>query len=221
LARAREKARQASCFSNLKQLGAAVQMYIGDYDETFPFVLNWSANFTGGVFGDNGKPLLLPGITTGQEPQVQLVTLAAPYVKNATIWYCPTVGPDYVWEAAVQAGWWRQGATMRDQGTTYCYDSHPDPISDLTRGIWSRSTAMAGKRYSILRQPSRWPMLWDEPAGQGFTGDINDPPTSAVPHSGGQNVAYGDGHVKYYRLEAATGAVPIGLHSGDGLYPDQ
>ena len=34
-ARAREKARQASCQSNLKQIGLAFMMYIQDYDERF------------------------------------------------------------------------------------------------------------------------------------------------------------------------------------------
>src|SRR5205814_1740444 len=44
-ARAREAARKAACLSNEKQIAAAVQMYMQDYDETFPFVLNVSANF--------------------------------------------------------------------------------------------------------------------------------------------------------------------------------
>src|SRR5438045_8254156 len=35
-ARAREKARQASCQSNLKQIGIAFKMYVQDYDETWP-----------------------------------------------------------------------------------------------------------------------------------------------------------------------------------------
>src|SRR5574340_999993 len=37
-AQAREKARQAACTSNLKQLGNAMLMYVQDYDETFPHV---------------------------------------------------------------------------------------------------------------------------------------------------------------------------------------
>src|SRR6266567_3204711 len=37
-AQAREKARQASCTSNLNQLGKAMLMYVQDYDETFPYV---------------------------------------------------------------------------------------------------------------------------------------------------------------------------------------
>jgi prepilin-type processing-associated H-X9-DG protein len=35
-AKAREKARQTSCVSNLKQLGATSQMYMQDWEETFP-----------------------------------------------------------------------------------------------------------------------------------------------------------------------------------------
>src|SRR5438093_13554521 len=35
-AQAREKARQATCLSNLKQLGNAQMMYTQDYDETYP-----------------------------------------------------------------------------------------------------------------------------------------------------------------------------------------
>jgi len=41
-ARAREKARQASCQSNLKQIALGVLMYTQDYDETHPMANNWS-----------------------------------------------------------------------------------------------------------------------------------------------------------------------------------
>src|SRR3712207_8929554 len=33
---AREKGRQAVCLSNLRQIGAAMMLYVQDYDETFP-----------------------------------------------------------------------------------------------------------------------------------------------------------------------------------------
>src|SRR5881398_989136 len=35
-AAARDKARQAACLSNLKQIGYALQMYLEDYDERIP-----------------------------------------------------------------------------------------------------------------------------------------------------------------------------------------
>jgi prepilin-type N-terminal cleavage/methylation domain-containing protein/prepilin-type processing-associated H-X9-DG protein len=57
-AQAREKARQASCTSNMKQIGLAILMYAGDYDEQLP----WGAS--------NGGPTL----TTWYD-------LVEPYVK--------------------------------------------------------------------------------------------------------------------------------------------
>ncbi len=40
-AQAREKARAATCQSNLKQLGLAFHMYTADYDEVYPPVYQW------------------------------------------------------------------------------------------------------------------------------------------------------------------------------------
>src|SRR5579885_3327461 len=45
-AQAREKARQATCVSNLKQLGLALMMYKQDYDETYPMLENSPQRFT-------------------------------------------------------------------------------------------------------------------------------------------------------------------------------
>src|ERR1700704_2940490 len=43
-AQAREKARQASCTSNLKQAGLAMMMYIQDYDEQYPSGSRYNPN---------------------------------------------------------------------------------------------------------------------------------------------------------------------------------
>ncbi len=40
-AKAREKARQIVCVSNLRQMGNAFTMYISDYDETYPMTYLW------------------------------------------------------------------------------------------------------------------------------------------------------------------------------------
>lgn len=44
-AQAREKARQASCTSNLKQIGISVMMYVQDYDELYP--TSWAKEWAG------------------------------------------------------------------------------------------------------------------------------------------------------------------------------
>jgi prepilin-type N-terminal cleavage/methylation domain-containing protein len=38
-AKARDKARQTKCLSNVRQLGMAVAMYVGDWDDTYPYDL--------------------------------------------------------------------------------------------------------------------------------------------------------------------------------------
>jgi len=73
-ARAREKARQASCQSNLRQLGLAVLMYAQDYDETLPIGFRSGA----GWCGDASQPVP----TWRQE--------VFPYIKNAQIFVCPS-----------------------------------------------------------------------------------------------------------------------------------
>lgn len=42
-ARAREKARQSTCLSNMKQMGLAAMMYADDYDETMVTAQEWKA----------------------------------------------------------------------------------------------------------------------------------------------------------------------------------
>jgi type II secretory pathway pseudopilin PulG len=51
-AQAREKARQTQCASNARQVGLATNMYLQDYDETFPIgylnaLARWGARLSG------------------------------------------------------------------------------------------------------------------------------------------------------------------------------
>ena len=73
-ARAREKARQSSCLSNLKQLGLSALMYAQDYDET-----------------------LFPCYNTGFSPywQFNWTKIIEPYVKNEQIYVCPSDSSPY------------------------------------------------------------------------------------------------------------------------------
>src|SRR2546425_2437479 len=79
-AQAREKARQITCLSNLRQVGLALSMYSQDYDETLPFTLKqgtglelWGTR----NFGNDGAPANFLGSII-------------PYTKTRTIFYCPS-----------------------------------------------------------------------------------------------------------------------------------
>ncbi|MDX1934751.1 MAG: DUF1559 domain-containing protein [Capsulimonadales bacterium] len=71
-AQAREKARQISCLSNLKQMGLAYVMYNQDYDETGPTI-------------DGGD--WIPGVNRSSE-YMKLF----PYIKSADLYRCPSAG---------------------------------------------------------------------------------------------------------------------------------
>lgn len=84
-AQVREKARQTTCASNLKQIGLAILQYQQDYDETFPMMHYNNA--------------------AGQE--VRWFDMVGPYVKNGEIyastgkysgaggiWHCPSMASD-------------------------------------------------------------------------------------------------------------------------------
>ena len=66
-AQAREKARQTSCLSNLKQYALANLMYVQDYDETFPYSAYLNGTCVATFYWE-----------------------VAPYVKNDQITRCPS-----------------------------------------------------------------------------------------------------------------------------------
>ena len=99
-AQAREKARQTSCASNMKQMGTATMQYVQDYDEKFyPHRFNCD-----GGSGTGKATTLCPGytapgggkiseaasLTGGAEFRYFWVFLLQPYVKNYQIFACPS-----------------------------------------------------------------------------------------------------------------------------------
>ena len=92
-AQAREKARQAGCLSNMKQLGLAVTMYASDYDESLP-MWHWGRR-------DQPQPLIW-------------YHALKPYVKNLAVYVCgsdqrksldPGWGPQATWPEMGQKTW--------------------------------------------------------------------------------------------------------------------
>src|SRR4051812_21664015 len=59
-AQARDKARQATCLSNCKQMGLALMMYAQDYDETFPASRRASSGCNSGTFTNPWNVVIQP-----------------------------------------------------------------------------------------------------------------------------------------------------------------
>lgn len=73
-AQAREKARETTCLSNLKQIGTGVIMYLQDWDGTYPL----------------NRLYALPGGATCGQKVLTWKTETLPYVKNIEVYRCPS-----------------------------------------------------------------------------------------------------------------------------------
>ncbi len=96
-ARAREKARQTSCLSNVKQIVLGVMMYAQDYDEVLiPAALPWQAPAEAPATADEWHELLQP------------------YLANVAILRCPSAKssfPGYGWNYQEFGYWYNQHNT--------------------------------------------------------------------------------------------------------------
>src|ERR1051325_3771909 len=78
-AQAREKARQATCLSNVKQASLASLMYAQDYDETLIRLTR--------ITSKSGAE--------GYDESWDWPKMLEPYMKNRQVYGCPSVGPEW------------------------------------------------------------------------------------------------------------------------------
>ena len=167
-ARAREKARQTSCLSNVKQLGLAGLQYAQDYDEMFP------AYAVTVIAGHND------GVTSGG---TSTYSALLPYVKNTQVFSCPSVKPTptYSWSGTtIRTAYLINISILHDGWATASggyrpLASIPDPASLIYmteyRGYWAAYFGRVGDDW-----PARCCLF---------------------PHSDAQNVVFADGHAKW------------------------
>ncbi len=106
-AKARDKARQTACSSNMKQLATAVMMYAQDYDETYP--ANW----------------VLQSVSPSRNEQYgNPLWLLEPYVKSSKLFICPSDSVGNSFMDAVDAV-----DNTKKVGTSYTWNSFAGGVS--------------------------------------------------------------------------------------------
>ncbi len=174
-ARAREKARQTSCLSNLKQLALAFQMYAQDYDGRCAGLYIYTPTTTYRVYcGNSGD-------------YIYWMDMLYPYVKNKQVFKCPSVSPSEYTRYWGGYGWnYSAGYVL----------NHPDP--DRT-GPWYE-----GVKLAEIEHPSASPFLADCTTWRfhpyyvlnyGVAGHDFWP----MRHNEGDNFAFCDGHAKWFK----------------------
>jgi prepilin-type N-terminal cleavage/methylation domain-containing protein/prepilin-type processing-associated H-X9-DG protein len=196
-AQARDKARQATCLSNLRQIGTGLAMYYQDYDERLPNVCNWGRAWTRAVGGgDLTGRCGQAGITAStpvntylgpeQSPPRYMQELMHPYVKNAQLWFCPSVGKDRYFNGD------RKWPTYGYNGTTYIFNRSTSPPASLKKPGFE----IAGMSVGAIPKPAEAPIVWDMP----YWSPVKEPCTSwdlAPAHAKGLNVLYADTHARF------------------------
>ena len=198
LQRARESAQTISCVSNLKNVGLAVVMYAGDWDEWTPGVYN---------------KYFLPG----QQTWIEMLTYNGAYLPqrtqtNAGVTACPTglVFGDWtnlsrgygMWYFAGNSNWKFDGGRARalnvDDPAWHYPNSNSDGVTDSSNPPWA---------------PSRCPFIMD--SARVYLNDANpegtqwyyvsrdhlgtiSPERLSVRHNNKRvtNALYGDGHAE-------------------------
>ena len=187
----RENARRTACLSNEKQLGLAFTQYTQDFDELLP-------SQSCGPAGANKMGWILYSTfgTVGTDP-VYDVTQGSiySYVKSKQLYLCPDDG----------AG--------KSAGNSYATNSCLAGANACSVGVDT------GKSLAAITSPTQTMLLCEEidAAGQNSATDdayfLLGANTLQNRHRGGCNIAFVDGHAKYY---SSPDDYALRLTTGDG-----
>jgi prepilin-type N-terminal cleavage/methylation domain-containing protein/prepilin-type processing-associated H-X9-DG protein len=202
-AQARDKARQATCLSNLRQIGTALAMYSQDNDEHMANCCAWGRAWSWGAFN---TPIYLTGrcaqagITKAtpketflgpeQNPPRYIQELLHPYVKNGQLWFCPSVGKDEFF--GVDPKW----PTYGFNGTTYIWNWMANPAYSENPFKKRPPIEVSGLALAAVPKPAEAPVVWDCPYWNPIKAPCTNTPLRPA-HAKGVNVLYADTHAKF------------------------
>ena len=184
-ARAREKARQISCLSNLKQIGTALPMYRMDYDGVncrYRFCANPDPQPTRFYPPDVWWAPYDPSVPPNGKPGANFRKgLLFPYVRNLQVFKCPS---EKHWQCCYAMSY-VAGSPMGQDDSFVSVPSDRIVVWDHRRTPGCADTA----NYKSNPRPPYTP----------FEGGPKSETHYPTRHSGGTNFLFYDGHVKWLR----------------------
>ncbi len=205
-AQAREQARKATCLSNTKQLGLAINMYVQDYDETYPLATDSWTNIDPNHF------------FTWQDG-------VQPYMKNWGINLCPDSGHHNADPNSFEPQTDNYGVMPRAAGfgVTYLSDTYyNNGVQTFFDGIFglscgngafacpSTSVPTGGYTLSGVQRPADYAMLTDAGNWDDWIGVYGQVTDAFAFCSQWYNANPGD-----FMPQTTFGPLPRHLRSGD------
>ena len=176
-AKARGKAREISCISNLRQIGMGISMYAEDCDGLYPFAVDPADYMTPGIWANSQDPQiqafheLIPFLT-------HIEVALAPYMKSKEMFHCPA---DFGFDREDFTG-------LKIDPTGTPKNAYPSSFQKFGTSYYYR-TEIAARHAGeqTFQRPAELNVLFD---GAGDWHGTNIPPTWRY------NVVFGDGHAK-------------------------
>jgi prepilin-type N-terminal cleavage/methylation domain-containing protein/prepilin-type processing-associated H-X9-DG protein len=199
-AQAREKAREAACLSNVKQLGLALQMYAQDYDETLPN----HAQDTDKFLAPNAPANWAKGLQS--------------YVKNTQVFSCPSAPLPPGYKPVPPLNSYQGNAVVLSyQGTALARIPNPADIVFVQENFFNW-TVIWNRPAQVKLNPPGFQYWHLVDCRAQFAGPPTLPDGCAEQynsrHFSGGNIVFADGHAKYKNFRT--------VRSGDfGLVPDE
>jgi len=190
-AQAREKARETTCLSNMKQIGLALRMYSQDYDETLFASGQLPSHRSTAGDGSNIQRLISGGT----------IWFLNPYTKNEGIFRCPSDVGDNYWGRSNNFAWVNDvwGKHITSYHFRHVFDCN-GACGDMTQGV----------KDSIVGRPASIIVMFEAGAFHHeklplYGGVHPCGPTSAACGQAPPNLRtfvslFADGHSKVYRL---------------------
>ena len=209
-AQAREKARQTSCLSNIKQTSLGMLMYVQDYDEELPKADYWLPT--------GSQSPLNPNATGGFSLRVnhyKWQTWVIPYIKNTDVLRCPSRTRD-------QEAWAVNGEYKGDgfafnlslSGRPYIGGVNPSFLGGGLAGIQEPASVWMFQelrnQISFSYETTNYILypVADRESWQPYLMPNGQPDKINAPHSDGFNFAYVDGHAKWMNVKQFLALCP-------------
>ncbi|MDR3710757.1 MAG: prepilin-type N-terminal cleavage/methylation domain-containing protein [Capsulimonadaceae bacterium] len=192
-ATARDKARQATCASNEKQIGIGMTMYKQDYDECYPLTY-W-----------NGSSWVPYGVVTFE-------TVTYPYIKSTNVWMCPSSSNapgSYALWPITPGGSATNISDYTINAYILSYNSTTQPLNDAKIPQPSSIIAVAENTtnaFAVAVVNDTWNNVWQTPSTSSCAWTSWNCERQGFPHNDGANYLFCDAHVKY--LPEALGGSP-------------
>ena len=201
-AKARQKARDISCLSNMKQIGLAVQQYVQENDGAFPIFYAYNSSPATGMAGHKGVELELQ-----------------PFLKNFGVFKCPNdVGGPYLAldgdcknDPSKQESYWAcYGSSYRFTSSDYSVvagESSQNNTLLTTTSIVKDSMFDKPSQTRIMRDEMLpWFASDQDPAGAKY---FYAPDYFRMWHPTGGTFLFADGHAKFVNNAAQFDAMLV------------